>query len=159
MLKKTAIYLTTGLSLLNLLTGCASNPVGPVVPAHTNAVPQFLIPPAPQVFTSEVMQMAVAPTNGQVICGTNRFGHPFCYTNGTPRPPQPTGLTLGWTQTATNPAVFGTFSNTLLWSTNAPNGPWTGTVPILCTNSNMEATVTFDLKVPQMFFKLGSNVP
>jgi len=76
-----------------------------------------------------------------------------------PPPAAPPAIVLGWTQTATNPAVFGLFHNHLLWSTNSPAGPWTGDIPVLCTNSNMVASVNVDAAVKTMFFKLGANSP
>lgn len=116
-------------------------------------------------FSIPLVQAVQPETNGDVTCFPIGYIFPksgrivtnaYCVTNNPI--PFATGMFLGWTQVVTNSMVFSAFSNQMLWSTNSPNGPWTGVIPILCTNSNMVIFVSFNPRVSRMFFRLGTNV-
>src|SRR4029077_10571678 len=96
------------------------------------------LPPIPKIGRSTVPTPGY--TNGQYVCVTNKLGKLICWTWTNPVPH--TMMTLAWTQSGY--LAVARITTHVKWSTNGPNGPWTGDIPVACTNSNMVANIVFN---------------
>ena len=106
------------------------------------------VSPPPPVWTTNIEGTNI------VVCGTNRLGNYVCFTNP-PASVYRTNIALAWTQPGWPAAA--PFTNHVLWTTNGANGPWTGDIPVACSNSNMVISVNLDPRVKFLFFKMGTN--
>lgn len=127
---------------------------------------QPTLPPIPyRSAIAKVRASITVTTNGTnvVICGTNKFGKPFCITNPPAPVPPRTNFLMKYDDAlfpAGEQVTNGTgiqLAGAWLQSAPSPAGPWSNCV-FVPTSGGINRQVAFPLSGTARFFRPGSNV-